>query len=259
MRYEFLRLAETIERYAQGDKVYLLCNPGNWGDALIRVGTEQFLKYFGIRYEKLNLSTRLNDRLRLLRAGLGDKVLLCVGGGAWCGHYSHFSRAVEIIRRRYRFRKIIVLPSTYEKPYRLEDVVFFRRDQFESAKQMPDSTFCHDLAFFIGALESPPPEKDLAYCFRVDVETSGKHHIPASNHDLSGHGTDRSDVSGFFEYLADYRVIHTDRLHIAIGASLLAREVHVYPGKYFKNRAIFRSSLEPYFPNTTWHDVFGLP
>lgn len=256
MMLEFIRLAEFIREHARGEKVYLLCNPGNWGDALIRFGTERFLQSFHIDYRTLLLDGRLTSRLAVYSAGLWDKVLLCSGGGAWCNHYDHLPRTLEVIQRRSRFRKIIVLPSTFENTYDIPGVQFFCRDGEESAKAMPAAQFCHDLAFFIGQVQSKPPTKDIAYCFRGDVESSGAHRIPVGNHDLSAHGTESSNVAPFFEYLADYRTVHTDRLHVAIGASLLGRDVHVYPGRYFKNRAIFRSSLEPYFPSAHWHDAF---
>jgi exopolysaccharide biosynthesis predicted pyruvyltransferase EpsI len=259
LKLEFIRLAEAIREQAQGEKVYLLCNPGNWGDALIRFGTEHFLQAFHIDYEKLLLDGRLSSRLAVYGAGLRGKVLLCSGGGAWCNHYDHLPRTLEVIQRRTRFRKIIVLPSTFEKHYDIPGLQFFRRDRFESAQAMPAAEFCHDLAFFIGSLQTPVPPEKTAFCFRGDVEASGAHQAPAGNHDLSAQGSESDDVAPFFEYLSSYRTIYTDRLHVAIGASLLGREVHLYPGRYFKNHAIFRSSLEPYFPATRWHDNFVPP
>lgn len=259
MKFEFLRLAEVIRHEARGKPVYLLSNPGNWGDALIRFGTEHFLQTFGIAYRKLQLDGQLGSRLALYGAGMRGRVLLCTGSGSWCNHFDYLPRTLEVILRRMRFSKIIVLPSTYDKPYALPGVTFFRRDSQESAEAMPSAEFCHDLAFFIGALQPPAAIRERAYCFRGDLEASGAHAAPQANYDLSAQGTENSDVFPFFRYLAEHREIHTDRLHVAIGASLLGREVHLYPGRYFKNRAIFHSSLQPYFPNTRWHDVFVPP
>ena len=42
-------------------------------------------------------------------------------------------------------------------------------------------------------------------------------------------------------------IIHTDRLHVAILACLLHKRVHFYKGGYFKNEAVFRSSMRDYF------------
>ena len=38
-----------------------------------------------------------------------------------------------------------------------------------------------------------------------------------------------------------------DRLHVAILACLLHKRVHFYNGGYFKNEAVFRSSMRDYF------------
>jgi exopolysaccharide biosynthesis predicted pyruvyltransferase EpsI len=79
--------------------------------------------------------------------------------------------------------------------------------------------------------------------------------LPAGNYDLSDAGFNDSSVFEFFDVLSQYAVIHTDRLHIAIASCLLGREVHLYPNSYFKNRAIFRSSLQGYFSRVHFHDA----
>jgi hypothetical protein len=259
VRLEYLKWAEVIRHHARGEPVHFLINPGNWGDALIRAGTEHFLQTFGIAYRPLYLDDSLASRLRRLAAGLGGGVLLCSGGGAWCGHFNHLPRSVEVIMRRSRYRKIIVLPSTFDRPFDFPGVQFFRRDQSGSAQAMPQAEFCHDLAFFLPTLESAAPDLDRAFCFRRDVESSGEHAIPPDNLDLSAMGTQADDVHPFFAHLARFREIHTDRLHVAVGASLLNRQVHLYPGRYFKNKAIFDASLAPFFPSTHFHDHFDLP
>jgi exopolysaccharide biosynthesis predicted pyruvyltransferase EpsI len=256
MNLEFLRLAEVIREEARGETVSLLINPGNWGDALIRFGTERFLETFQIPYRRIRLDTDLASRLRLYKSGMIGGLLLCTGSGSWCGHYNYLHRALEKITRRWRFRRIIVLPSTFENTYDIPRTLFFRRDERQSATAMPRAEFCHDLAFFIGRLRTPAPEAVTAHCFRSDVESLGAHDIPADNLDLSAQGNESSDVHGFFLHLAKHQQIHTDRLHVAIGTALLGRQLHLYPGRYFKNEAIFRSSLEPYFDHVKWHDRF---
>lgn len=256
MRLEFLHLAEVIRHHARGEPVHFLINPGNWGDALIRAGTEHFLRAFHIDYRPLYLDDRLGSRIGRLVAGLGGGVLLCSGGGAWCGHFNHLPRSIEVIVRRSRYRKIIVLPSTFDRPFEFNGVQFFRRDQTGSAEAMPNAEFCHDLAFFLPPMESAAPELHRAFCFRRDVESAGVHAIPPDNVDLSAMGTQADDLHPFFAHLARHREIHTDRLHVAIGASLLGRAVHLYPGRYFKNKAIFDASLAPYFPHTRFHEHF---
>jgi len=44
-------------------------------------------------------------------------------------------------------------------------------------------------------------------------------------------------------YLSGYEEVATDRLHVAILASLLGKKVIFYPNDYYKNRAVFENSL----------------
>ena len=256
MMIEFLRLAEVIRHHSRGEPVYLLGNTGNWGDALIRFGTERFLESFAIPYRRLSLDGSLASRLTLRTASLSRAVLLCMGSGSWCGHFDYLPRTISQIRSRSRHRKIIVLPSTYDRTFDLQDVLFFRRDECDSAVHMPVSIFCHDLAFFIGRIQAPEATQARLNCFRSDVESSGSHVIPAGNRDISAEGTESHEVHPFLEALARYREIHTDRLHVAVGGALLGREVHLYPGRYFKNRAIFSTSFKPNFGNVHWCERF---
>jgi len=59
-------------------------------------------------------------------------------------------------------------------------------------------------------------------------------------------------VQEFFDALAPYDSIHTDRLHVAIASCLLGKKLTVYPGSYFKNEAVFRSSMDGLFPLATF-------
>jgi exopolysaccharide biosynthesis predicted pyruvyltransferase EpsI len=257
MRYEFIQLAEHILNASKGKKVYLFVSPGNWGDALIRYGTICFLKYFRIPFEELYINDNVSDKLKWVKAGFSNSVLLVMGGGAWAPHYTYLAPTVKKIQGKYNFKHIVVMPSTYADKYQIDNCTFFRRDKAESASNMPGTPFCHDLAFFIGDLQiQAGTEHKVAHCFRKDGESSKQHTMLESNFDLSGEGTHLSDVFGFFDYIAGHSVIHTDRLHIAIGSCLLGKEVHMYPGRYFKNRAIFDASITGYFENVHLHDVF---
>ena len=257
MRYEYIELAERIHAESKGRVVYLFVNPGNWGDALIGFGTRSFLNYFKIPYKELYYSAKLTDKLKWLPAILSNGLLLVTGGGAFVSHFNHLAPTIKNIQKKYRFRHTIVMPSTYAGEYSLANCTFYRRDICESVQYMPDSTFCHDMAFFIDRLESPQVEENkIAYCFREDSETGKQHKIPDNNYDLSGKGTYMTPMNGFFNYISNYKIIHTDRLHVAIGGCLMGKEVHIYPGNYFKNRAIYESSIEGYYDNVYFHELF---
>lgn len=259
MRIEFIKLAEHIIDASNGGSVYLLSYSGNWGDALIRFGTLCFLRHFGISYKEINLDSSITSRIARATAGLSGKVLLAMGGGAWAEHFTHYPSSIRNIARKYNFSKIIILPTTYSGNFEpIESAIYFRRDKYESAKNMPESIFCHDLAFFINNVNcAPTKQKETAYCFRTDIESSNTYPIPKKNYDLSVHGNEKSNIGGFFEYLANYSEVHTDRLHVAIGSCLLKKAVYLYPGSYFKNKAIFKSSIEGYFENAYFSENFN--
>lgn len=242
---EFNKLAEMIKEKCRNKKIYYFANPGNWGDALIRHGTIKFFDDHGIDYTELT-SKRIDWILPVIRGG----VVIYGGGGGWCDVWGHSERIVNKLRRRF---PIIVLPSSYDKTFMIPNTLFFSRDLFESKNNMDQSIFCHDMAFYIGMLPSTDGSGTGCF-FRSDKETSGRITIPDTNIDLSVKGTHFSDVKEFIEVIARYKIIYTDRLHIAIAACLLGREVHLYPGSYFKSRAIFNSSLKDYFNNVYFHE-----
>lgn len=51
-------------------------------------------------------------------------------------------------------------------------------------------------------------------------------------------------------FLEEYKVVNTDRLHVAILASLLGKEVNFYPNSYYKNEAVYNYSLFNRYPKT---------
>jgi hypothetical protein len=183
----------------------------------------------------------------LLRGG----TVIYGGGGAWCKLWDH-SRHVNILKRRF---KVIVLPSTYELSYSIPNTIFFCRDRFESKQNMPNAIFCHDMAFYIGKeFLQNGKGSGKGFFFRYDQESSNRIKIPSCNNDISLKGNHLKEVSPFFDEINRFAVIYTDRLHVSIAACLLRKEVHLYPGSYFKNKAVYMSSMKDYFKNIYFHE-----
>ena len=65
--------------------------------------------------------------------------------------------------------------------------------------------------------------------------------------DISLWGNEITPIAPFIKKIDEFDIIHTDRLHVAILACLLHKRVHFYKGGYFKNEAVFRSSMKDYF------------
>ena len=246
-RYDILR--ETILSQSKGKDVVYLPNKGNWGDALIRQGTLKFLADAGIDFrevKKVNAET-------IPRLGEG-KLILLGGGGSWCFLWDH---AMEILGALSERHTVIVFPSTYELQPRFENTTYFSRDRFESMENVPGSIFCHDMAFYLGRNFCPAkPGKGKGFFFRTDAESAGRIEIPKSNRDISPKGKERTGIRGFFRAVNRFETIFTDRLHVSIAGCLLGKEVHLYPGSYFKNRAVYRSSMERRFERAHFHEFF---
>lgn len=243
MKDDFDALAYKIKNLIGDDNLFYVANPGNWGDALIRQGTLKFLRDHNINYSELTLSKK-NWLIPMFKGG----TVLYGGGGGWCKHWNT-SDSVRTISKRF---KTIVLPSTYEVAFDIKNTYFFRRDEFESRINMPKSIFCHDMAFYLGEIPFTKG-RGVGNFFRTDKESSNKFTIPESNLDISRVGNHFSEGITFFKEIGKYSVIHTDRLHVSIAASLMKKEVHLYPNSYFKNEAVFKSSLAPYFNNVFFH------
>ena len=58
----------------------------------------------------------------------------------------------------------------------------------------------------------------------------------------------RNSTRCMINFLEEYKVVNTDRLHVAILASLLGKEVNFYPNSYTKNEAVYNYSLFNRYP-----------
>lgn len=246
MNGEFDQLRETLRAACRDGPVLYLPNLGNWGDGLIRAGTLRFLEQSGIAFQEIEHVSRGERWLPWRRRG----TLIYGGGGAWSSLWSHSLRTIR--RVGHLFQHTVVLPSSFELQISLPRITLFCRDRFESQTNAPAARFCHDMAFFLGP-QTAPPGNGTGWFLRTDAESAHGLTIPPGNVDLSQLGNHLSPSEPFFAAIAKYAVVHTDRLHVAIATCLLGRELHLYPGAYFKNRAVFQSSIEGRFPNVHFH------
>lgn len=270
IRSKFESLARKIEDLSEGHKVYYYPSTGNLGDALIRIGTEQFFSDFGIKTGKLIYENErlieLDDNYRttgeIKESTARNSLLLFGGGGGWCNLWTGARENTGKLSQI--FRKVLVLPSTYETPISLENVTLYARDSYESMQSVKDALFCHDMAFYL--LFSMPyavhknRSSKTAFCFRKDKESKIKEHwkIPLSNIDLSWKGNYLDSPLPMLEYVAEHKAVHTDRLHVAVACCLTGTKFYLYPGAYFKNKAIFKTTMDPYFDLGTWREDFPL-
>lgn len=255
----FQNLAETLRKKSAGREIVFLQNDGNFGDGLIRAGTLCFFEDYGFDYCELDMSRRadkLTAGLHSLRGALlKDRLLVYSGSGAWSSYTSLGRRNVRILSQLGG--DIFVLPTTFEEPVVFDErhSAYYVRDKYESRDAIAAAPFCHDMAFYLAlaGVDRVLPRrasapKGVLYSFRTDNE--GRSHgleEVEGNRDLSSEGNHSSDISRFLSVLDDYETVVTDRLHVAIGAVLLGKEVSLLPGGYFKIAAVYKSSIDGIF------------
>lgn len=250
----FNAMADRIRALVEDRPILFFINPGNWGDSLIREGAEEFLKHYDFLYRVVRFKDIMKGRRKIedeiAATGHSSPVLVYNGNGAFTSHYAPLVE--QVAKLSHHFDTSIFLPSTYALD--LFDLgfpknsLFFARDKFESQEQMPSAQFCHDMAFFLNPLPKYNGQGDL-WCLRRDAEQPEGSRLPKHNIDLSRRGRAHTSIGPFLDRLSRARVIHTNRLHIGIAGALLGRDVRLYGNDYFKIRAIYHSSIEPYFPN----------
>ena len=253
---EFISLAEMIREKSQGRKVIYAPSYGNWGDALIQQGTIQFLKENRIAFTTLTRPKidMLRETIAPSGMDLSDAILLSCGGGSWCKNY-HGNR--DFVNRNHDlFAETIVLPSTYELPSisgGKHNVTYVARDKSESQTSIKDSIFCHDMAFYIQLPKTidVASVSDTGYFFRQDTEKNQFATAIGPGYEISLVGNQNSKITPFFHILNGYSRIITDRMHVAIAGAMLGKEVELYAGDYFKAQAVFKSSIEPYYPSVS--------
>jgi hypothetical protein len=259
LREPFDELASLLRNRAAGKRVVFLQTDGNFGDGLIRFGTECFFEDLGLNVTVLDMGSRW-DKVAGLITGLVDRtknqvLFVYSGGGGWA---RVCTVALRNVRRQLRVSPdVIVLPSTVEL-FDLDPApTLFVRDRFESQQALPNAPFCHDMAFYLALIDPGRvlrhrqlPREELGLVFRTDNESRlGGFSGHPRNFDLSAAGTHKSDARTFLRCLDRFEHVITDRLHAGIGATLLGKRVSLVNGNYFKIRSIFKSSIEPFFPN----------
>lgn len=249
---QYRDLAALIKRHSNGSTIDFSPSPGNWGDALINLGTEQFLEANGIPYK-----IRMRDDLLHQTENTQDSMLVVGGGGGWCSLWSTTGPFVARVCNNYRV--VLVLPSSYERPQLMsvvscENVILVSRE-LDVPDGHPDNMSCHDMAFFIDRDEKFSPELHAPkfsriHAFREDVESKIREvHRPRPNYDLSLLGNSYDAPNELFSLISRFANVSTDRLHIAIAACLLGINSRVYESAVKKIPNVHLKSIQDNYPN----------
>lgn len=222
--------------------------PGNYGDSLIWHGTKKLLF-------SLNISEQYVD----VSSPKYNKVLFIDGGGNFVNYYSDVRDF--LVKKSNIYGEIVILPHTIFGEKQVEvlnnvssDLTIFCREKI-SAKFLQNRLLhnrvylWHDCAFY-NDFSQISSGVGVLNAFRSDKESILSTR-PESNNDLSYNGYATKPMNELIMILQKYSQVDTDRLHIAICATLLGKKVKLFPNSYYKNKAVFDYSLKK-FPNISF-------
>lgn len=240
-------------------------NSGNLGDMLIAGATLGFFDANNIKYKMFN--------------GKSDRFIVYGGGGQWTADYEqHWLKWLDIFKTAER---IVILPSSFNECQKLIDVlderfvVFCREEQsfkyMTQAKTKAKVILDHDMAFRItpatlrGKIapktkeqkraikkirEAVPSAKRVAMMMRQDCESAG--HFD-TDLDLSGVIYGQTNATKqhirfctklMFMGVDCADVIVTDRLHVAIAATVSGKQVYMIDNTYKKLSNVYKHSMQ---------------
>lgn len=247
-------------------------NPGNMGDLLLAASTLKFLDEHGLPY-------------RMYKEGEFPDTIVYGGGGAWTANYEKWWK--NFLPIFAKSKRVVILPSSFHDCEHLWEAVderftIFCREPLsykyacqqatrarvildhDMALRMPASIFneripskvqdshracdvLYDLAYL--------PESDIAYFLRKDMESNGKADMPGIDLSSYGYGSQNSPREKFMYFaqfmltIVDfYKVIVTDRLHVAISGALMGKKVYILDNSYKKCSSVYLHSLQ-HLPN----------
>ncbi len=234
-----LDLKKYLSKY-RNTKIDFFRFSGNYGDSFIWHGTK-----------KLLLSLNISERYVNISSPKYNNVLFIDGGGNFVDYYSNIKDF--LIKKPDLYSEIVILPHTIFGEKQIEvlnnissNLTVFCREKvsvkFLEKELINGKIYLwHDCAFY-NDFSPTPLGKGVFNVFRSDKE-SILHILPEPNNDLSYNGYATKPLSELIDILRKYEQINTDRLHIAIGATLLGKQVKLFPNSYYKNKAVFDYSL----------------
>lgn len=262
--YNEINIETFLQSYAH-KKIRYCANGGNAGDAIIAFATYQL-------FEKLHLSFKT----MLSTEKTANEIIFFSGGGNLIENF--YNDAYYFLQQNLSQNKeIIILPHTifgyaeifsHKAPANL--IVICREQQsydrlVTAGFPLKQLYIAPDLAFTLPSslFTSYKMQKNctgVANCFRTDGEQTNIIK-PTDNRDISfswnGHLWANVDLAKYVSlslaaYLSPFAEVRTNRLHIAILAALMGKQVFLYPNSYWKNKAIYEYTIQQHFPNVTF-------
>ncbi|EGR2241158.1 polysaccharide pyruvyl transferase family protein [Vibrio cholerae] len=272
------------------EKIYFHPNPGNAGDSLINVGCYDCFQMNGIEYEDFFdaltcESEKYKNKVVVLGGGGGFVP-------AWSFTRQFVEKFHRVVKKLILLPQTVAGNEDLLNQLGSNVVIFARekisyehlKSNLSSGAQVylsDDMAFNVDLSKVYEDFDVCLPPRHVAKkyinrtrgkiihafsgtklnAFRDDAEKSDVE-IPTINYDISlkfsfGNESEnlcRFSAKEFLHYISKYELIRTNRLHVAIGASLLGKRVEFFSNSYFKCKAVYDYSLKDNYPNVIWMD-----
>lgn len=253
--YNYVEMNEFIEKYKNIKNIIFVPNPGNAGDSIIAYST---IKIF----DKFNINYIIGNHLNKYK----NKTIFYGGGGNLIGIYNNCKTFLNNNMDLSLNNQIIILPHTIKS----EDLLLTKMNNnikiicrepisYNYVKQyfkhLDNLYLSHDMAFYLdlsSKISLDISKNNILNCFRNDKEKTTIN-IPNDNKDLSlifktKFSTKNNIIiekisNNFINEISKYNIINTNRLHVAIIASLLNKNVNFYSNNYYKNEAIYNFSI----------------
>lgn len=225
-------------------------NPGNCGDGLIDRGLDTLLEKCGIAYKTFSAP----------EVGSAD-TLLIIGAGTFSHAWSYGVDRVRFYAEKYQ--TVCITPASFDASYSpvkklLQElpgnVIIFCRENvsFKALNALVPKRenihLDHDLAFHNDVSPWMMEGHGEINCFRTDKEAIGRL-LPEKNFDLSGMGR-QTQKTLLLDILKNFKTVNTDRLHVAIAAAMLEKNVRMFANSYHKLSSVYDYSLKKY-PNVS--------
>ncbi len=237
----------------RGEPADYLPADGNVGDALIHASTLRVFAQMGIDH-------------RLIEGSVDDprKLLIVGGSGNLVDPWDYLRVRLEALHQDYQ--KVLILPSTVAGRRTKRLLRSFGRNVFLVCRERvsyhaairwmrhPENVFLSpDMALHCDYAPYQHSGSGTLNAFRLDAESSD-FPLPDDNIDLS----DQIDLPGqpwrndywqlpgwpeyvevFLRRIGEAQAVRTNRLHVALAAVQLDKEVELHANSYFKNQAVY--------------------
>jgi len=242
------------------NKFIFIPTPGKIGDALLAHSAYTLFDNSGLNYS----TGTCKDIYK-------NENIIIGGGGNLIGHL--YSELANFVNNNIAYNKITIFPHTI---YNLPDVeewlkydtvqIFCREPKtYNYLKGFNDIRanllLTEDMSYFLNfdEFEKYKKIKGEGTCnsFRSDGEAAGLNH---SNNNFDVSQTWDGDywhnkslayhaVHSMASYLSYFDTINTDRLHTAILAGIIGKNVNLFPGTYHKIESIFNFTIKNQWTN----------